>query len=299
MSKKEKLMNLNRSFRTSLFEQKMFEKEEGKTIEEILAEKLSEKEINDFHEECIDAGNVTSYLYQIEGKPSNLKDHILNAISKNNLNGLLKADEPLAKDVTEVPRLHKITTTDRYVKFIFYWRDFWKNFISELDDGRIGDCNFPSFSKGICKICFDSDIIEMRVRNQFKADYIKDKIKELIDLSIIDLDFIGKLEKWIKKAVGISHSSIKLLRRVISKIKITKNPKAGQKELLEDEEFQRIEKMGEQVGVNIQVEVKNPYLKSESIITIKVNAEQGKIYFYNEVQEVEIEHVFNEVPKII
>ena len=292
-------MNLNHSFRTLLFEQKGFEKEEGKTIEEILVEKLSEKEINDFYEECIDAGNVTSYLYQIEEKPPNLRNHILKAINKNNLNGLQKADEPLAKDVTEIPRLHKITITDRYVKFIFYWRDIWKNFISELDDGRIGDCYFPSFSRGICKICFDSEIIEIRVRKQFKADNIKDKTKEITELSIIDLDFIGKLEKWIEKAAGISHSSIKLLRRAISKIKFTKNPKAGQKELLEDEEFQRIEKMGEQVGVNIQVEVKNPYLKSESIVTIKVNAEQGKIYFYNEVQEVEIEHVFNEVPKII
>lgn len=298
MAKIDKLNRIRFVFLNSYFESKGFKKDEGKGVVNFLAEKMTQKQIDDLYEECCDGGKVSTYIFKLNSD-SDKETYFKGKIDEKKMNNLMTSENPLAKNVSRIPTIRGIVFSDRYVKFYYYWKEAWKNFMSQVDNGRIGDCRFPAYSKGLCKVHFDFDIIGVRARDQIIANAIAKDFQDLFNIEIEDVSFRGKIEDWKRISVDTTHSSIKLLQRAIAKIKFSKNPKVGDKELLKDDEYKRLKKQGEEVSVNLKFEIPDPFNpKSTKLITFKINAEEGKIFFYNDVCEAEIESVLRQIPII-
>jgi len=295
LSNEEKLFSLNPVFLDLLAESKGLKKRD---LMSDLYKKMSKKEINEYYEECIDGGNVTLFFFKTKTKPDNYRQHINEVLAK--LNAPSNRKKVKAEMVSNKPKILQIKTTERYLKLFFYWKEKEVGFISIQEDGYIGYCQYPRYSKAIVKIHFNFDEIEFRIRDNSMTNEIKRQIESLFSVKLEKVTFEGKLEKLIDFAKGVSHTDVRPQSEIISTVGFTATTKAKEtKKLLEDKQYQEFYRGGRLVGINLNTYINDPYnLGSQRKLVFRVNV-KGKIYFFNNVREKEIEYVIQEISRIV
>jgi len=298
LSKISMLRQLGSVFLESLVKSKGISDKDN--VLEVLAGIMTEDEIEEYLEECIDAGRVTLFSYKLQNIPRNLKQYLESIIVEKRLTSFYNVRKIKASDISFEPKIHKIKLTDRYLKAFFLWKEKDAAFISELEDGYLGKCWYPRYNEGICKIHFNIDQMEVRTREDSIVRELVNQIRNIFTLQSEKISFERKLENFINFADGVSHTDVKPQSEIISTIGLTATQQAkNTKELLEDEDYKRLYKGGRLVGININKFIDDPYQPdSTTRISFRVNV-KGKIFFYNNVREKEIEYVLKEASRII